>query len=170
MIKPVSIWYLIFVPFFLIVWCSFFKKIKDKKLLILDAFNILLILAPALYIWYDWNNYVELIGAQREPKILYSQIFSSEFKIKLLKVLTGFNSWAINGNFLLIKIIELPFYVTHILLNLMTITMLYKQFNLKKFIVTLVIINFFVIFNLFTYLLLITFHFGDYEAENVASI
>ena len=170
MIKPVSIWYLIFVPFFLFVWCSFFKNVKDKKLLILDAFYIILILAPALYIWYDWNNYVELIGEQREPKILYSQIFSSEFKIKLLKVLTGFNSWAINGKFLLVKIIELPYYITHILLNIITIIMLYKLFNLKNFTVSLILINFFVIFNLFTYLLLITFQFGDYEAENVASI
>ena len=170
MIKPVCIWYLLFIPSFLIIWFWFVNKYNDKKLVNFQFFHILLILAPALYIWYDWNNYIELIDAKREPHMLYSQFLSSEFNIKFMKVLTGFNSWAKNGNFLLLKFVELPNYVTHLLLNLITVIILHKQINIKRLIIILAILNIFVVCNLFTYLLLITFHFGDYESENVASI
>ena len=63
----------------------------------------------------------------------------------------------------------MPFYITHIILNLITIIILKNQ-SIMRIILTLIILNLFLIFNLISYLFLITFHFGDYEANNAASI
>lgn len=170
MIKPISIWYLIFIPFFLIFWHVMFVKSDEKQILKNKTFHTILCLLPALYIWSDWNFYVEIIGGQREPIIPFTNFLSFDFNEKFLKVLNGFHVWALKGNFLLLKVIELPFYTTYGLLSFIIILMLYKNKSAKVTIFAFFLLNLFVLFNLITFLLLITFYFGNYEAQNVASI
>lgn len=170
MIKPASIWYLIFVPPFFVIWYLFFNEKQNKKIVLLKTLKLFIILLPALLIWLDWNNYVNEMGVQREPLFPYNKFLSTEFNYKISKVLSGFHTWAMTGNFLLLKVIELPFYLTHIILNLFSIIALQKKIGIRSTLKVLLILNSFLLFNLLTYLILITFHFSFYEAENAASI
>ena len=167
MIKPVGIWYVVFIPVFLGIYSFLFYKKKNS---FLQNIYMILVLFPTLYIWNDWQNYITLIDSRMLPLFSFNEYLSLEFINKVKKVMMGFHSWAMNGNFLLLKIIELPYYITYLILNLITIFLLKKQFNITKTLLIFSIINCFFIFNLFTYLYLMVIYFHDYEAENVASI